>query len=24
LLGNDEYCIEYINAYREGVFGTKK
>jgi 5-methyltetrahydrofolate corrinoid/iron sulfur protein methyltransferase len=24
LLGNDEYCIEYINAYRQGVFGTKK
>ncbi len=24
LLGKDEYCIEYINAYREGVFGTKK
>jgi len=24
LLGNDEYCIEYINAYREGIFGTKK
>ena len=24
LLGNDEYCIGYINAYREGVFGTKK
>jgi 5-methyltetrahydrofolate--homocysteine methyltransferase len=24
LLGNDEYCIGYINAYREGVFGVKK
>lgn len=24
LLGNDEYCIGYINAYREGVFGIKK
>ncbi len=24
LLGNDEYCIEYITAYREGVFGIKK
>jgi 5-methyltetrahydrofolate corrinoid/iron sulfur protein methyltransferase len=24
LLGKDEYCIEYINAYREGVFGSKK
>ncbi len=24
LLGNDEYCIEYINAYRQGLFGTKK
>jgi len=24
LLGKDEYCIEYINAYREGFFGSKK
>jgi 5-methyltetrahydrofolate corrinoid/iron sulfur protein methyltransferase len=24
LLGKDEYCIEYINAYREGLFGSKK
>lgn len=24
LLGNDEYCMEYIGAYREGIFGTKK
>ncbi len=24
LMGNDEYCIEYITAYREGVFGVKK
>ena len=24
LLGNDEFCIEYINAYREGIFGTQK
>jgi 5-methyltetrahydrofolate corrinoid/iron sulfur protein methyltransferase len=24
LLGRDEYCIEYINAYREGLFGTQK
>ncbi|MCF8027443.1 MAG: methyltetrahydrofolate cobalamin methyltransferase [Desulfobacteraceae bacterium] len=24
LKGNDEYCIEYINAYREGLFGPVK
>ncbi len=24
LMGNDEFCIEYINAFREGVFGTQK
>lgn len=24
LLGQDEYCMEYIGAYREGKFGTKK
>jgi len=23
LLGNDEYCIEYINAFRKGLFGNK-
>lgn len=23
LLGNDDYCMEYINAYREGIFGPK-
>lgn len=23
LLGNDEYCMEYIGAYREGLFGQK-
>ncbi len=23
-LGLDEMCMEYINAYREGIFGTKK
>lgn len=23
-LGIDEMCIEYIGAYREGIFGTKK
>jgi 5-methyltetrahydrofolate--homocysteine methyltransferase len=23
LLGNDEYCIEYINAFRKGLFGGK-
>ena len=22
LLGEDEYCIEYINAYRDGLFGN--
>jgi 5-methyltetrahydrofolate--homocysteine methyltransferase len=22
LLGEDEFCIEYINAFREGLFGT--
>lgn len=24
LLGMDEYCMEYISAYREGLFGTVK
>ena len=24
LLGNDEFCMEYIGAYREGIFGKKK
>ena len=24
LLGEDEYCMEYIGAYREGIFGPKK
>ncbi|MBN2040407.1 MAG: methyltetrahydrofolate cobalamin methyltransferase [Spirochaetes bacterium] len=24
LMGNDEFCIEYINAYRDGIFGTQK
>ena len=24
LLGKDEYCIEYIGAYREGLIGPKK
>ncbi|MBV7275731.1 methyltetrahydrofolate cobalamin methyltransferase, partial [Clostridium sp. PL3] len=24
LLGEDEYCMEYIGAYREGIFGQKK
>lgn len=24
LLGQDEYCIEYIEAYRDGLFGKKK
>lgn len=24
LLGEDEYCMEYIRAYREGIFGKKK
>ena len=24
LLGEDEYCIEYIGAYREGLIGPKK
>lgn len=24
LKGNDEYCIEYINGYREGLFGQVK
>ena len=24
LLGQDEYCMEYIGAYREGLFGTDK
>lgn len=24
LLGMDEYCVEYIGAYREGIFGPQK
>ncbi|MBF7097779.1 methyltetrahydrofolate cobalamin methyltransferase [Alkalibacter mobilis] len=24
MLGEDEYCMEYIGAYREGIFGVKK
>ena len=24
ILGEDEYCIEYIGAYREGLIGPKK
>lgn len=24
LLGQDEYCMEYLGAYREGLFGAKK
>ena len=24
LLGEDDYCMEYIGAYREGIFGTLK
>ena len=24
LLGNDEYCMEYIDAYRDGLFGEVK
>lgn len=24
LLGEDEYCMEYIGAYRDGIFGQKK
>ena len=24
LLGRDEYCMEYIGAYRRGLFGKKK
>ena len=24
LLGNDEYCMEYLSAYRAGLFGAKK
>ena len=24
LLGLDEYCMEYIGAYREGLFGSVK
>lgn len=24
LLGKDDYCMEYIGAYRNGIFGTKK
>lgn len=24
LLGQDDYCMEYIGAYREGIFGPKK
>ncbi|HHX76802.1 MAG TPA: dihydropteroate synthase, partial [Firmicutes bacterium] len=23
LLGQDEYCVAYINAYREGLFGPR-
>ena len=24
LLGEDEYCMDYISAFREGKFGAKK
>ena len=24
LLGRDEYCLEYISAYRRGIFGPGK
>lgn len=24
LMGEDDYCMEYISAYREGIFGAKK
>ncbi len=24
LLGNDDFCMEYIEAYRDGIFGPKK
>jgi 5-methyltetrahydrofolate--homocysteine methyltransferase len=24
LLGQDDYCMEYISAYRDGIFGPKK
>lgn len=24
LMGEDEYCMEYISAFREGIFGPKK
>ena len=24
LKGEDEYCMEYISAYRDGLFGVKK
>lgn len=24
LLGNDEYCIEYLGAFRDGIFGPKQ
>ena len=24
LLGEDEFCMEYIGAYREGLIGTTK
>ena len=24
LLGEDDYCMEYISAYRDGIFGPKK
>ena len=24
LLGEDEYCIEYLTAYREDLFGVQK
>jgi 5-methyltetrahydrofolate--homocysteine methyltransferase len=23
LLGQDEYCMKYLTAYREGLFGAK-
>ena len=24
MLGMDDYCMEYISAYRKGIFGTAK
>ena len=24
LLGEDDFCMEYIEAYRDGIFGPKK